>query len=147
MIDEQPPSVDDLPLSSKVPESVGGDQPPAVAPETSLQEQRQWAMWVHLATFSSYVGVPFGNVLGPLLVWQLKKDVPGLAPHAKDAMNFHLTMSIAMAVCLVFTVFCFVGIVPLVVLGIYSTAMSLIAGLAANEGKPYTYPGSIRLIQ
>ncbi len=128
------------------------DQPLSPKPlepaEVSLKEQRQWAMGVHLACFSAYLGVPVGNFLGPLLVWQWKKDeIPGLDQHGRDACNFHLTMTIYMMVCLGFTMFCFVGILPMLALGVYSTVMSVLAAVAAQEGKPYRYPGSIELLK
>jgi uncharacterized Tic20 family protein len=145
----------DLPLAQKPPEQTPPEpqrEPPEQAPpsppqELTLQQRQQWAMLVHLATFSGYVGLPLGNIFGPLLVWQIKKEeMPELEAHAKDAMNFHLTMTIGMVISLVFTVFCFVGIIPLLGLGLYSTVMSVVVGLAANDGKPARYPGSIRLI-
>ena len=38
------------------------------------REVRQWAMFCH---FSAFLGLvfPFGNLLGPLIVWQIKKDL------------------------------------------------------------------------
>lgn len=37
-------------------------------------DARQWAMFAHLAALSGYVGLPFGNIIGPLVVWLMKKD-------------------------------------------------------------------------
>jgi len=118
------------------------------APEMPLAQRRQWAMFVHLAAFSAYAGVPVGNVLGPIILWQIQKDkVPGLEAHAKDAANFHLAMTIYMLVCFGFSMFCFVGVLPLMGLGLYSTVISVLAAIAANDGKPYRYPGAIELIK
>ena len=41
---------------------------------TPSQEARQWAMFCHFAAFLGLV-FPFGNLLGPLIVWQIKKDL------------------------------------------------------------------------
>ena len=38
------------------------------------QEVRQWAMFCHFAAFLGLV-FPFGNLLGPLIVWQIKKEL------------------------------------------------------------------------
>ena len=36
-------------------------------------EARQWAMFAHLASLIGYV-IPLGNIVGPLVVWLIKKD-------------------------------------------------------------------------
>ncbi len=38
------------------------------------KEVRQWAMLCHFAAFLGLV-FPFGSVLGPLILWQFKKDM------------------------------------------------------------------------
>lgn len=35
-------------------------------------EAKQWAMFAHLAALAGFI-IPFGSIVGPLLVWQLKK--------------------------------------------------------------------------
>ena len=96
------------------------------------------------------VGVPFGNVLGPLLIWQIKKDeIPSVIIHGKAALNFQITILIATFVCLgILVISCigmfllpFVGVIPLV-----GAVFAVIAGLKANEGKEYRYPCSLTLI-
>lgn len=53
------------------------------------QVARNWAMGCHLAALTCYVGIPFGNILGPLLVWLFKKDEYALVDeHGKEALNF-----------------------------------------------------------
>ena len=38
-----------------------------------------------------------GNVIGPLIVWQLKKDLdPFVDQQGKEALNFQITFSIVM---------------------------------------------------
>ncbi len=114
----------------------------------ALREERQWAMYVHLSALCALAGVPAGFVLGPLLLWQYKKDaMPALDAHGKDAINFQLAMTIYMVIAGIFTVFCFVGVIPLLGLGVYSMVMSVINGIAASEGRPYRYPGTIRFLQ
>jgi uncharacterized Tic20 family protein len=40
--------------------------------------------------------IPLGNILGPLIIWQVKKDeMPFAADQAKEALNFNITMAIA----------------------------------------------------
>ncbi|WP_372868593.1 DUF4870 domain-containing protein, partial [Pseudomonas sp.] len=40
---------------------------------TPTPEARQWAMFCHYAAFFWFLVPMIGNVIGPLIVWQLKK--------------------------------------------------------------------------
>lgn len=109
-------------------------------------------MWCHLSALSGLV-VPFGNILGPLLVWQIKKqEFPSVVIHGKAALNFQLTVFIATllaaAVVLLLCFFC-VGFLLLPLVGLIPLAglvFTVIAGTKANEGKDYKYPFSLSLI-
>jgi hypothetical protein len=39
----------------------------------SEKEERQWAMFAHIGTFSSMF-VPLGNIIAPVVIWQMKKN-------------------------------------------------------------------------
>lgn len=39
----------------------------------STKDERTLAMLSHLSTFAGYV-IPFGNIIAPLVIWQVKKD-------------------------------------------------------------------------
>ena len=48
---------------------------PVPPPGKPGAEARQWALIVHLSALLGFV-LPFvGNLIGPLIVWQLKKDM------------------------------------------------------------------------
>ena len=97
--------------------------------------------------------VPFGNILGPLLVWQTKKDeIPSVEAHGKAALNFQITVVIAVivgaAAAIALSFFC-IGFLLFPVVALLHLAgpiFGIIAGLKANGGKEYTYPCSLRLI-
>ncbi len=55
-------------------------------------------MLCHLSALAGFI-IPFGNVLGPLLVWQIKKnEFPSVVEHGKAALNFQLTVLIVLLV-------------------------------------------------
>jgi uncharacterized Tic20 family protein len=100
------------------------------------------------------VGVPFGNVLGPLVVWQIKKnECPSVEAHGKAALNFQLTVTVAaLAVGMVAFVlmFIFIGFLLLpvaILIGLCGAIFAIIAGLKANEGKEYRYPYSFEFVK
>lgn len=109
-------------------------------------------MWCHLRALAGFF-VPFGNVLGPLIVWQIKKaEIPSVEVHAKAALNFQLTVLIAVVagfiLAFVLSFFCIGWLLfPAVMLiGVAGIVFSIIAGVKANEGKEYQYPWSLKLI-
>ena len=57
------------------------------------KEERKWAVLDHLSAFIGFLGVPVGAVLGPLLVWFLKKDdLPFVNEQGREAVNFNLSL-------------------------------------------------------
>lgn len=114
--------------------------------QTPGQEARQWAMFCHFAAFLGLV-FPFGNLLGPLIVWQIKKDLdPFVDAQGKEALNFQISVALAMLICLLLSVV-LIGIPLLVLLGIAALVLTIIAGIKANEGQAYRYPFAWRLVK
>lgn len=114
-------------------------------PELS-KDAKQWAMLTHLAAFAAFL-IPFGNIIGPLLVWQLKKDLgPFVEQNGKEAVNFQITIAIVALVCTML-MFALVGFLLLPVLGLYWLILTVIAGVKANDGVAYRYPLTIRFIK
>jgi uncharacterized Tic20 family protein len=113
---------------------------------TPSQEARQWAMFCHFAAFIGLL-IPFGNLLGPLIVWQLKRDLdPFVDDQGKEALNFHITVSIAALVCMLLAVVV-IGFLLLPLLGLAALVLTIIGGIKANEGKVYRYPLCWRLVK
>ncbi|NNA91030.1 DUF4870 domain-containing protein [Pseudomonas gessardii] len=110
------------------------------------KEVRQWAMLCHFAAFLGLV-FPFGSVLGPLILWQVKKDMdPLIDDQGKEALNFQLTVAIAWLVCFVLG-FVVIGFLLMVVLVIAALVLTIIGGIKANKGIAYRYPFTWRLIK
>ncbi|HMP84578.1 MAG TPA: DUF4870 domain-containing protein [Verrucomicrobiota bacterium] len=134
-------------------------QPPAPTGPTPSQpptesDIRMWNMWCHLSALAGLVGVPFGNVLGPLIVWQIKKDqIPSVVEHGKAALNFQITVLLAVIVTVIAAIVLsliligFLLIPVAIVIGICGAVFAVVAGIKANEGKDYRYPYSITFIK
>lgn len=98
--------------------------------------------------------IPFGNIIGPLLIWQIKKqEFPSVEAHGKAALNFQITVIIAALIGTVLGVilsfFCIGFLLFFVVaaIGIAGLIFAVIAGIKANEGQEYRYPYSLNLIK
>jgi uncharacterized Tic20 family protein len=107
---------------------------------------RNWAMACHLAGLSAYIGVPFGHIFGPLLVWLIKKDeIPLVKDQGREALNFGITLTIFYVVCGLL-VFVLIGLVPLLLLPVLHLVLGIVGAVRASEGEMYRYPFNIRFI-
>ncbi len=124
---------------------------------TRDQQIRTWSMLCHISAFASLL-IPFGNILGPLIIWQMKKnELPEIDPHGKESLNFQLTMTI---ITLIFGAFLFgslgysafsgnvVGLISsgvglaitVSLVKIVSMVLVLVAAIKANSGELFHYP-------
>jgi uncharacterized Tic20 family protein len=103
-------------------------------------------MLAHLAAFAFFI-CPFGNVIGPLVVWLVKRDQSAfVADQGKEALNFNISVLLAALVCGVL-VFILIGILLGVALFIFWLAMTIVAAIKASEGARYRYPFTLRLVK
>ena len=111
------------------------------------RDVRKWAMFCHLSALVGLLGNGLGFLVGPLVVWLLKKeDDSFIDDHGKEAVNFQITMFIALFVSGIL-VLVVIGLAMLVVVGIMMIVFPILGAVRANEGEPYRYPFSIRFIQ
>ncbi|UCD75570.1 MAG: DUF4870 domain-containing protein [Phycisphaerales bacterium] len=110
-------------------------------------EEKTMAMLCHLAALCQLVGVPFGGILGPLVVWLIKKDQsPFVDDQGKEALNFQITVLIAI-VCCIPLIFILIGILLLIIIAIGQLVLLIIAAVNAASGTPYRYPMTFRFIK
>lgn len=136
----------------------------------TTQEERGWAMAAHLAALvlalltSWLVGV--AGVIGAGAIWLLKRDSsPFIAEHAREAVNFNLSMLVYAAAALAFGAVLVGATVLTLGLGVILTlpaglallvavlaiavmwlVCSILAAIAAWNGQRYRYPLSIRIL-
>lgn len=125
---------------------------PPPAPTGNSGDEKNLAMFCHLsgilgAIAVNWTGLPIGNILGPLIIWLLKKDtMPLVNEHGKEALNFQITVSIAVGACLMLF-FLFLPILLLPVIGIAALVLSIIGTIKASNGILYRYPFTLRLVK
>jgi len=100
----------------------------------------------HLSALAGFVIPGAGHILGPLIVWLVKRgDSAEIDAHGKEALNFQISMLIynvvAGILCLIV-----IGFVLLAVLHVLNVVFVIIASLRASEGQMYRYPLTLRLI-
>ncbi len=121
------------------------DDMTATPPATPSAEERQWGLFAHLSALIGVV-IPLGNVIGPLIIWQVKKDtMPFASDQAKEALNFNITIAIAAIICFILFVVV-IGMLLLPLVGLAWLIFTVLAAVKANEGVPYRYPFALRLV-
>lgn len=121
------------------PESGGGGSEPGA-------EERQWAMFAHLSALIGFV-IPFGTLIGPLVIWQLKKnDMPFVAEQGVEALNFQITVALAFLAAALLSVI-LIGFLLMPIIGIGALVLTIIAGIKANQGEHYEYPINWRIVK
>lgn len=109
--------------------------------------ERDWAVICHLAAFTGLILPYVGIVIGPLVVWLLKKDgMPFVDDQGREAVNFQITIFIAGLVCMVL-VWVLIGFALLAALALFDVIVTVIAAIRASEGVAYRYPVNLRLIK
>ena len=121
----------------------------AQAPQAAQasKEEQNWAMACHLVALSGFI-IPFGNILGPLVVWLIKKDtMPLVDQHGKEALNFQITVTLAVIVSFLL-VFVLIGFLLLIVVGLGALVLTIMAAVKVSNGElSYRYPFALRLIK
>ena len=108
-----------------------------------LARQGSDKIWSMLSHLSALLGVGF--VL-PLVVYlAMRKESEYVATNAREALNFHISVLIY-AVCCIPLVFILIGIPMLIVLGLGSLVLAIIATVKASDGQCYRYPLTLRLV-
>jgi uncharacterized Tic20 family protein len=124
------------------------------APGSPESQARTWNMLCHLSALAGFIGIPLGNILGPLLVWQIKKnEIPSVDVHGKAALNFQITVILAVLVAITAGIvlsFICIGVIFFFVaggIGLCGLIFAIIAGIKANNGEDYRYPYSLDLVK
>ena len=112
-----------------------------------LKQSRTWGMVCHLAGLAGLVGIPFGSIIGPLVIWLIKKDeFPYVNEQGKKALNFQISWTIWGIICglLILIV---IGIVLLPILLVAWLVLTILGSIKANNGEPWNYPLTIEFLK
>nr|WP_279633050.1 DUF4870 domain-containing protein [Lysobacter alkalisoli] len=115
-------------------------------------DQRQWALFTHLSALIGFI-IPFGNILGPLVMWLVKREtMPFADEQGKEALNFNITVGIIGLALVVLTFITFgLGVILTAPIGVAVfvawLVLTIIAAIKANDGLAYRYPFTMRLVK
>lgn len=113
---------------------LGTEEAPIVQ---ATSDEKTMAILAHVLTLVAWL-------IAPLIIYLIKKDDSKfVAEHAKESLNFQITVTLA---CIVLFI-TIIGIFLLWIVGIIALVLVIVATVKASEGKMYRYPLTIRLIK
>ncbi len=113
----------------------------AVAPA----EVRNWVTACHASALAGLV-IPFGNVIGPLVVWLMKRDAsPLIDREGKESLNFQISMTLYLLISGLM-IFILIGIPLVFVISVTDLILTIVGTVNAANGTTYRYPLTIRFL-
>lgn len=117
--------------------------PPPVPPSAS--DAQQWITLTHVSAFAGLL-IPCGNIVGPLIVWLLKKEeFPAVDAAGRQVMNFQISWSIYMVVA-VASIWVCIGALLAPLVGLSMLVFTIIGAVKASKGEAYTFPLTIKFL-
>ena len=111
------------------------------------KDARMWGMLCHLSALAFFFLPSLGQIIGPLVVWLIKKDeIPLVDREGKKSLNFQITVSIAALVLTPF-ILLVIGIPLLFLLGVFALVFTIIAAVKTSNGESFEYPLSIKFFK
>ena len=134
------------------PPPIPENHPPVVPSSTT--SDNSLAVVMHLLGFSWFVFPFYGNILGPLVLWLIKRgDSSYLDRVGREVLNFQISFSIyisaTLAVGTVLLIF-LVGILFYLLAAAIWVAwivLMIVGAVKTSNGEEYKYPFIIRLLQ
>jgi len=137
---ETPKSAEKSEGETSAEQDVSTEQPVSAEQPEISKDSMNMAMLCHLLAI-------FTGFLGPLIIWLIKKDdAPFVDDHGKEALNFQITVLIAMIVSGLLTFIC-IGFILMLAVWVVDLIFCIIAAVKASRGEAYRYPLAIRLIK
>jgi len=111
------------------------------------EHDKTWGMLAHLSAFVQFIIPTFGLIVGPLIIWILKKDtMPFVKKEATEALNFNISIALY-ALIAGSLVFIAVGVVLLPLVFVFWFICVLVASIKAYKGIHFRYPLTLRFIK
>ena len=105
-----------------------------------------WINLCHITALSIFIGIPFGNILGPLIIWAIKKDeFSSVDKEGKKSLNFQISMTLYFIISMILMVV-FIGFILLPLIVIVDVVLVVVAIVKINNNEEYNYPFTIKFI-
>lgn len=122
--------------------------PSAASAANTPAGDKTMAMLCHLLSFCLFILPAFGNIIGPLILWLVKREQdPFVDETGKEVLNFQISVTIYGLICFLL-VFAFgLGVILGMILSVAMVVYTIIGAVKASEGVLYRYPCTIRFLK
>lgn len=111
------------------------------------KEEKNWGVIAHLSPLLAFVFPFFGNIIGPLIVYLIKKDEGEfIRENAVEVLNFQISVTLYTIVSVIL-IFVIIGIFALIALGILTLVCLILGAVKASDGITFKYPLAIPFIK
>jgi uncharacterized protein len=117
----------------------------------STDRDRNMAMLCHLTALTGFI-IPFGNLLGPVVVWMMgKADSQFVDEHGKASLNFQISLTLFIIAAVVFGIFLGPLVVILILVAgivtVYGVVMTIVNAIKAHNGEEGEYALSTHFLR
>jgi uncharacterized Tic20 family protein len=100
----------------------------------------------HFSAFSGYF-IPFGGLLGPLIVWLIGRDKSDFVDdQGAEVLNFRISLLIYYFVSAIL-MFVLIGFILVFILMFADIVLTIVGGIKAAQGERFRYPFNIRFVK
>ena len=119
--------------------------PPAEPAETITVtgDARNWATLSHLSAYIAFFGIP--PLVGPLVMWLIRRDDPYAEYHAKEALNFNISF-VLYGIASAILILAVVGLLLLPIVLVTWFVLVIRGAVKASSGQYYRYPMTLRFV-
>ena len=149
-MDTPPPSSNPEPTPAPVPPLPSPAPLPPQQPGAGSVSDQQWIVFLHLSALAGFVIPSLGHIVGPLIIWLVKKpESPAIDAAGRNVLNFQIswTIWIFVSVIIGFAGSCLV--VPIIIpfgLVIAWLVFVIIGAVKASNGETYQFPLTIKML-
>lgn len=109
----------------------------------ATDREKNMAMLCHLTALAGFV-IPFGNIIGPVIVWMAgKADSNFVDEHGKASLNFQFSLTLFFIATIVLTIFigplAFLLFLVFAIAVLYGVVMIIVNSVKAHNGEDGAY--------
>ncbi|HZH73675.1 MAG TPA: DUF4870 domain-containing protein [Mariniphaga sp.] len=110
------------------------------------EKEKTWGMLTHLVALTLFIGIPFGNIIGPLIIYLIKKDeYEFVKEQGREVLNFQITWTLILLASTIL-IFIGIGLIMLIAFGVAWLVLVIVGTVTASSGVNYKYPLTINFI-
>ncbi|AUC84600.1 DUF4870 domain-containing protein [Polaribacter sp. ALD11] len=112
-----------------------------------MKADKQLLVLTHLSQLLDFV-TGIGGFIVPLILWLTKKDeIYGMDAQGKAILNFRISMFIYLLLCIPLIFLFGLGILGLIVIGIFYLIFPIINAIKVSNNEAPSYPFSIQFLK